>query len=137
MFLKESTVFMSIGLPIAILYILIIISSLENKKVHIRLRDVCISVIALDVYKLASLLERGDKLSGFTGIYPMLTLCISLLIIHILLTLKIRKILHPSNAFKINKKFTLIRDIYIGISLLMSNAVSIAALIEIAGGINQ
>ncbi|WP_233094086.1 hypothetical protein, partial [Enterobacter hormaechei] len=97
MFLKESTVFMSIGLPIAILYILIIISSLENKKVHIRLRDVCISVIALDVYKLASLLERGDKLSGFTGIYPMLTLCISLLIIHILLTLKIRKILHPSN----------------------------------------
>lgn len=137
MFLKESTVFMSIGLPIAILYILITISLIERNGIRIRLRDVCISVIALDAYKLASLFDRGDKLSGITGLYPMLALCISLLILHITLTLKIKKLLQASNIYKLNSRFTLIRDTYIGISLLMSNAVSIVALIEMAGGINQ
>ncbi|EMO5719239.1 hypothetical protein RVW00_004278 [Enterobacter bugandensis] len=136
MFLKESAVFMSIGLPIAILYILITISLFEREKAHIRLRDVCISVIALDVYKLASLLESGDMFSRVTGTYPILILCILLLVAHLALTLKIKKILQIKNEYKINYKFLLIRDAYIGISLLMSNAVSIVALIEMAGGIN-
>lgn len=136
MFIKESTVFMSIGLPIAIIYILTIISTLQNKKTHIPLRDICISVIALDIYELVSLLEGWGGFNEFIGAKSMLVICISLLITHITLIFYIKKLPKLANEDKINKKIALIRDAYIGICFLMTNAVSFVALIEMAGGIN-
>lgn len=127
---------MSIGLPIAIIYILTIISTFENKKRHIPLRDICISVIALDLYKSASLFEEWGSFNEFIGVNSMLVICILLLIIHITLIFYIKRLPKMASEDKINKKFALIRDAYIGICFLMTNAVSFIALIEMAGGIN-
>lgn len=134
MFINESSVFMSIGLPIIILYIFTILSVVENRKMKFPLRDVCISVLSLDLYKIVSLFEVGYIFKKDIESSTSLVISFSLLLVHIAFIPYIKRLSRIENDKRLSTKFTFIRDVYIGMFFLMTNAVSLLALIKMAGG---
>ncbi|HHX8266136.1 TPA: hypothetical protein ACVOYJ_004502 [Vibrio diabolicus] len=144
MLLKESAIFMSIGLPITIAYLLTIISILERRnsnkprKPFFPLRDACIAAIALDVYQLLTIFESQNGIFGIDKGTSALIVTSIMLAFHI-------GIISFSKRFPINGdidedkralKLSVFRDMYIGLLCLMTNAVSMSALIKMAGGVN-
>ncbi len=136
MILTGSAIFISIGLPATIAYALVIISFLEKKRVYFQLRDACIATIALDVFQMMSIFELNQGTFKLNDITPMLIISPIMLMLHATAISLINRL--PINTENHKKKITLtvFRDMYIGMLLLMTNAVSLAALIEMAGGIN-
>jgi len=134
MIIKESAVFLSIGLPMIIIYVLAIIASVEKNKFYFSLRDACIATISLDLYKIMSLIKiDGNEINSS---WVLISMCFGFLALHISIIFFVRKTSHAAiNKFG-KSKFSLFINVYLGLFCLMTNAVSFGALIEMAGGIN-
>lgn len=142
MLLKESAIFISIGLPLAIAYTLAIISILERRtskeprRPYFPLRDACIAAIALDIYQVMTIFELDREFIGHNGGMPTLIISSIMLAFHIGI-LSFSKRLPPSeDEDRRALKLSVFRDMYIGLLCLMTNAVSIGTLISMAGGVN-
>lgn len=140
--LKESAIFISIGLPIAIAYMLAIISILERRasgeprRPFFPLRDACIAAMALDIYQIMTIIELDGGVALLEKGMSTLLISSLMLAFHIGI-LSFSKRLPPSeDEDRRSLKLSVFRDMYIGLLCLMTNAVSLGTLINMAGGVN-
>lgn len=147
MFLNENDIFISIGLPMVIMYFLVFISFFEKrkkihdegvgnqKKIYFPVRDACIVSIALDIYQIMSIIKL-DRMGVFFGAAPQVWMISSgVLISHIVIFTSLYPFYHGRNSINRKKlKYSKIIDLYIGMLFLMTNGVSLSALIGMAGG---
>lgn len=140
MLLKESAIFMSIGLPIAIAYMLAIISIIERRtsgetrRPYFPLRDACVAAIALDIHQVMAILEIEKGLIDFDNVIPSMLISLLMLAFHIGVLSFSKRLPESDDEDTRTLKLSVFRDMYLGLLCLMTNAVSLAALISMAGG---